>query len=87
MLNNNLKDFIRRSIYTLSIIELKLMVHNYGYKNVDKALKILNRIRLKHGLVVKKIYPSYSKFYRKNKYFNEKNYQLINGFYCDYRLD
>ena len=87
MLNNNLKDFIRRSIYTLSIIELKLMVYNYGYKDVDKALKILNRIRLQSDLVIKRIYPSYSEFYKKNKYFNEKNYQLIDGFYCDYRLN
>ena len=87
MLNNNLKDFIRRSIYTLSVVDINLMIDNHGYKDVDKALKILNRIRLHSGLVVKKIYPSYSEFYRKNKYFNEKNYQLINGFYCDYRLD
>ena len=87
MLNKRIKRFIKESIYETNILELKRLVQIHGSDAMDKACKILSRIRLNKGLVIKKIYPNYTSYYTKNRYFNEKNYSFENGFYCDYRLN
>ena len=87
MLNERVKRFVRESIYETNIIELKRLIQMYGSDVMDRSCKVLNKIRLYKGLVIARIYPTYTSYYTRNKYFNEENYSFNNGFYCDYRLN
>ena len=85
-LDHTLKDFIKKSLSEINIIELKNLVMNYNNVLVTRAMKIINFLRLKNKLILKHEYFNYSKY--STNYYNythdrliKFDYILINGFY------
>ena len=91
-LNENVKRFIKSSIYETSVNELKYYSEIYSLDQMNRALKIIDYIRIKRGLYIKKVYANCSKVYSNyykythNYLINKHGYSFEHGFYVDRKL-
>lgn len=79
-LPHQIKDYIKNSIYEISVNQVKIMLELYNINELERAYKIIDRIRIRKRLILKWEHPTHSKF--ATNYYNWSDKTLIkNGYF------
>lgn len=80
MLDRQLKEWIKKSIYETGVNDIHIFCELYGMTKVNKALLILDRIRKSKGLNYKQYYANCTKVSK----VENSNKEFYRGFYVEY---